>query len=141
LDLGGVAALTYQVLDATQARGAEVEPGRPTEPTPISVALRTLAKHGLAERVRARWRAGQVSRLQRSAGGAGVLAAAGAWRSVTVRIHASLLAISCQRPGSRLISAHDSMKASCAASCESGSERAVCGCEGPPSGGLAALRG
>ena len=51
LALGGVAALTYQVLDATQARGTEVARVARLSPSPISVALRTLAEHGLAERL------------------------------------------------------------------------------------------
>jgi hypothetical protein len=46
LALGGVAALTYQVIDATHARGAGVAR---LSPSPISVALRTLAEHRLAE--------------------------------------------------------------------------------------------
>jgi len=40
----------------------------------------------------------------------GILAAGGARRSATVRIHASLPVIACQRPGSLLISFHDSIK-------------------------------
>ena len=48
--LGGVAALTYQVLDATQARGTEVARVARLSPSPISVVLRTLTEHGLAER-------------------------------------------------------------------------------------------
>ena len=49
--VGGAAALTYQDLDATQARGAEVAGAARLSPSAISVALRTLAGHGLAGRL------------------------------------------------------------------------------------------
>jgi DNA-binding transcriptional ArsR family regulator len=58
LVLGGTAALTYQVLGATEARGAEVARAARLSPSAVSVALRVLAEHGLAERGRRGWRRG-----------------------------------------------------------------------------------
>ena len=51
LALGGVAALTYQVLGATQARGTKMARAARLSPSPISVTLRTLTEHGLVERL------------------------------------------------------------------------------------------
>ena len=58
LILGGVAALVYQVLDANEARGAEVARSARLSPSAVSVALRVLAEHGLAERGCRGWRRG-----------------------------------------------------------------------------------
>jgi len=55
LALGGAAALTYQVLDGTAVRGAEVARAARLSPSATSAALRTLAEHGLAERGRSGW--------------------------------------------------------------------------------------
>ncbi len=58
LVLGGSAALTYQVLDPAEARGAEVARASRLSPSATSAALRVLAEHGLAERGRHGWRRG-----------------------------------------------------------------------------------
>jgi len=58
LVLGGLAALVYQVLDGTEARGAEVARAARLSPSATSAALRTLAERGLAERGRGGWRRG-----------------------------------------------------------------------------------
>src|SRR5438270_3124273 len=58
LVLGGAAALVYQVLDGTEARGAEVARAARLSPSATSAALRVLAGHGLAERGRGGWRRG-----------------------------------------------------------------------------------
>ena len=58
LALGGAAALTYQVLDGTEARAAEVARAARLSSSATSAALRTLAGHGLAERGRGGWRRG-----------------------------------------------------------------------------------
>jgi DNA-binding transcriptional ArsR family regulator len=58
LVLGGTAALTYQVLDAADARGAEVARAARLSPSAVSAALRILAEHGLAEHGRRGWRRG-----------------------------------------------------------------------------------
>jgi hypothetical protein len=55
LVLGGLAALVYQVLDGTEARGAEVARAARLSPSATSAALRTLAERGLAERGRGGW--------------------------------------------------------------------------------------
>ena len=59
LVLGGTAALVYQVLDGTEARGAEVARAARLSPSATSAALRMLAEHGLAERGRGGWRRGE----------------------------------------------------------------------------------
>jgi len=56
--LGGTAALVYQVLDGTEARGAEVARAARLSASAVSVALRTLAEHGLAERGPGGWQRG-----------------------------------------------------------------------------------
>jgi hypothetical protein len=61
LVLGGVAGLVHQVLDGTEARGAEVARAARLSPSATSAALRVLAEHGLAERGRGGWRRGDVS--------------------------------------------------------------------------------
>ena len=43
---GGTAALTYQVLDTADARGAEVARAARLSPSAVSAALRILAEHG-----------------------------------------------------------------------------------------------
>jgi DNA-binding transcriptional ArsR family regulator len=58
LVLGGTAALVYQVLDAAEARGAEVARAARLSPSAVSSALRVLAEHGLAEHGRCGWRRG-----------------------------------------------------------------------------------
>jgi len=58
LVLGGAAALTYQVLGADPARGAEVARAARLSPSAVSAALRTLAEHGLADRGPGGWRPG-----------------------------------------------------------------------------------
>jgi len=58
LVLGGAAALTYQVLGADAARGAEVARAARLSPSAVSAALRVLAEHGLAERGPGGWRRG-----------------------------------------------------------------------------------
>jgi DNA-binding transcriptional ArsR family regulator len=58
LVLGGTAALTYQVLDTADARGAEVARAARLSPSAVSAALRILAEHGLAEHGRRGWRRG-----------------------------------------------------------------------------------
>ncbi|MGH3218747.1 MAG: hypothetical protein ACRDPY_08580 [Streptosporangiaceae bacterium] len=58
LVLGSTAALTYQVLDSTGARGAEVARAARLSPSAASAALRVLAGHGLAERGPGGWRRG-----------------------------------------------------------------------------------
>lgn len=58
LVLGGTAALVHQVLDGTEARGAEVARAARLSPSAVSSALRTLAGHGLAERGPGGWRRG-----------------------------------------------------------------------------------
>jgi hypothetical protein len=59
--LGGTAGLVHQVLDGTEARGAEVARAARLSPSATSAALRVLAEHGLAERGRGGWRRGDVS--------------------------------------------------------------------------------
>ena len=61
LVLGGTAALVYQVLDGTEARGAEVARAARLSTSAISAALRVLAEHGLAERGPGGWRRGPVA--------------------------------------------------------------------------------
>jgi DNA-binding transcriptional ArsR family regulator len=61
LVLGGTAALVYQVLDAAEARGAEVARAARLSPSAVSPALRVLAEHGLAERGRRGWRRGPAA--------------------------------------------------------------------------------
>jgi DNA-binding transcriptional ArsR family regulator len=58
LVLGGTAGLVHQVLDGTEARGAEVARAARLSPSAASAALRVLAEHGLAERGRGGWRRG-----------------------------------------------------------------------------------
>ena len=58
LALGGTAALVYQALGQAEARGAEVARAARLSASAASVALRTLAGHGLAERGRGGWRRG-----------------------------------------------------------------------------------
>jgi hypothetical protein len=60
LVLGGAAALTYQSLDCTPARGAEVARAARLSPSAASSALRVLAEHGLAERGPGGWRRGSA---------------------------------------------------------------------------------
>jgi hypothetical protein len=60
LVLGGAAALTYQVLDANEVRGAEVARAARLSPSAASTALRTLGEYGLAERGRGGWKRGPV---------------------------------------------------------------------------------
>jgi hypothetical protein len=59
--LGGTAGLVHQVLDGTEARGAEVARAARLSPSATSAALRVLAGHGLAERGRGGWRRGDAS--------------------------------------------------------------------------------
>jgi DNA-binding transcriptional ArsR family regulator len=61
LVLGGTAGLVHQVLDGTEARGAEVARAARLSPSATSAALRVLAEHGLAERGRGGWRRGDAS--------------------------------------------------------------------------------
>jgi len=61
LVLGGTAGLVHQVLDGTEARGAEVARAARLSPSATSIALRVLAEHGLAERGRRGWRRGDAS--------------------------------------------------------------------------------
>jgi len=61
LILGGTAGLVHQVLDGTEARGAEVARAARLSPSAVSSALRTLAEHGLAERGRGGWRRGPAN--------------------------------------------------------------------------------
>jgi hypothetical protein len=72
LVLGGAAALVYQVLDATEARGAEVARAARLSPSAVSVALRVLAEHGLAERGGRGWTRGpaDLDAVAESAGAA-----------------------------------------------------------------------
>jgi DNA-binding transcriptional ArsR family regulator len=74
LVLGGTAALVYQVLDGTEARGAEVARAARLSPSATSAALRVLAEHGLAERGRGGWRRGDASLddVAESTGAAGI---------------------------------------------------------------------
>jgi len=58
LVLGGTAGLVHQVLDGTEARGAEVAQAARLSRSATSAALRVLAEHGLAERGRGGWRRG-----------------------------------------------------------------------------------
>jgi DNA-binding transcriptional ArsR family regulator len=60
LVLGGTAGLVHQVLDGTEARGAEVARAARLSPSAASTALRVLAGHGLAERGRGGWRRGRA---------------------------------------------------------------------------------
>ena len=55
------AGLVHQVLDGTEARGAEVARAARLSPSATSAALRVLAEHGLAERGRGGWRRGAAS--------------------------------------------------------------------------------
>ena len=59
--LGGTAGLVHQVLDGTEARGAEVARAARLSPSATSAALRVLAEYGLAERGRSGWRCGDAS--------------------------------------------------------------------------------
>jgi len=61
LVLGGTAGLVHQVLDGTEARGAEVARAARLSPSATSAALRVLAEHGLAVRGRSGWRRGDAS--------------------------------------------------------------------------------
>jgi hypothetical protein len=58
--LGGAAALVYRVLGSDPVRGAEVARAARLSPSAVSVALRLLAEHGLAERGSRGWRRGLV---------------------------------------------------------------------------------
>jgi hypothetical protein len=58
LVLGGTAGLVHQVLDGTEARGAEVARAARLSSSATSAALRVLAGHGLAERGPGGWRRG-----------------------------------------------------------------------------------
>jgi hypothetical protein len=60
LVLGGTAGLVHQVLDGTEARGAEVARAARLSPSATSAALRVLAEHGLAVRGRSGWRRGDA---------------------------------------------------------------------------------
>ena len=74
LALGGTAGLVHQVLDGTEARGAEVARAARLSPSAASAALRVLAEHGLAERGRSGWRRGDASLddVAESTGAAGI---------------------------------------------------------------------
>jgi len=61
LVLGGAAALTYEALGPEAARGAEVARAARLAASTVSVALRVLAEHGLAERGPGGWRRGPVA--------------------------------------------------------------------------------
>jgi hypothetical protein len=61
LALGGAAFLVHQVLDGTEARGAEVARAARLSPSATSAALRALAEYGLAERGRGGWRRGAAA--------------------------------------------------------------------------------
>ena len=61
LALGGTSALVYQVLDQTEARGAEVARAARLSTSATSAALRMLAEYGLAERGPGGWRRGPVA--------------------------------------------------------------------------------
>jgi DNA-binding transcriptional ArsR family regulator len=61
LVLGGTAGLVHQVLDGTEARGAEVSRAARLSPSATSAALRVLAEHGLAERGPGGWRRGPAN--------------------------------------------------------------------------------
>ena len=61
LVLGGTAGLVHQVLDGTEAHGAEVARSARLSPSAVSSALRTLAEHGLAEHGPGGWRRGPAS--------------------------------------------------------------------------------
>jgi hypothetical protein len=61
LVLGGTAGLVHQVLDANEARGAEVARAARLSPSATSAALRVLAEHGLAEPGRGGWRRGPAN--------------------------------------------------------------------------------
>ena len=61
LVLGGTAALVYQALDQTEARGAEVARAIRLSASATSVALQLLAEHGLADRGPGGWRRGAVA--------------------------------------------------------------------------------
>ena len=61
LVLGCTAGLVHQVLDGTEARGAEVARAARLSPSATSAALRVLAEHGLAERGCGGWRRGDAS--------------------------------------------------------------------------------
>jgi hypothetical protein len=61
LVLGGAAFLVHQVLDGTEARGAEVARAARLSPSATSGALKVLAEHGLAERGRGGWSRGPAS--------------------------------------------------------------------------------
>jgi hypothetical protein len=60
LVLGGTAALVHQVLDGTEASGAEVARAARLSASATSAALRTLAEHGLAEHGPRGWRRGDA---------------------------------------------------------------------------------
>ena len=60
LVLGGTAGLVHQVLDGTEARGAEVARAARLSPSATAAALRVLAEHGLAERGCGGWRRGNA---------------------------------------------------------------------------------
>jgi hypothetical protein len=60
LTLGGTAALVYQALESAEVRGADVARAARLSPSAVSVALRVLAQHGLAERGRGGWRRGDA---------------------------------------------------------------------------------
>ena len=72
--LGGTAGLVHQVLDGTEACGAEVARAARLSPSATSAALRVLAEHGLAERGRGGWRRGDASLddVAESTGAAGI---------------------------------------------------------------------
>jgi len=61
LALGGTAGLTYEALGPESARGAEVARAARLSASAVSVALRVLAEHGLAERGPGGWRRGPVA--------------------------------------------------------------------------------
>jgi hypothetical protein len=74
LVLGGAAFLVHQVLDGTEARGAEVARAARLSPSATSAALRVLAEHGLAERGRGGWCRGpaNLDDVADSTGAAGI---------------------------------------------------------------------
>ena len=72
--LGGAAGLVHQVLDGTEARGAEVARAARLSPSATSAALRVLAEHGLAERGCGGWRRGdaRLDDVAEATGAAGI---------------------------------------------------------------------
>jgi hypothetical protein len=74
LVLGGTSALVYQVLDQTEARGAEVARAARLSASATAAALRVLAGLGLAERGPGGWRRGPaaLADVAESTGAAGL---------------------------------------------------------------------